>query len=192
MATAVESKAQTIAQFIDGNVVDDSDRVAVCIKGIVNGFPATLEAMYASWPFGISYTIETNVVVDPGEQRGASRGGTITVYPRFGRGISSIFTKLLLFEGSGSPVGDRRLEKVFNFSYDDRQMAERFIHYPAVSEYLFNLERLGKFSELIIRPEAGIYLAVPTNFKALEYENCRKTFELLGFMAKALFEAFPS
>lgn len=190
MATSVESKAQTIANFIDGNVVDDAERVAVCIKGVVNGFPATLEAMYANWPFGITYTIETNVVVDPTQQRGPHGGGTITIYPRFGRGITSLFTKLLLFEGSGSPVGDKRLEKVFNFSYDDRDMAERFVHYPAVSEYLFNLERLGKFSELIIRPEAGIYLAVPTNFNALEYETCRKTFELLGFMAKALFEAF--
>lgn len=189
MSTTAETKQQTIATMIDGRVVDDTDRVAVCIKGTVEGFPATLEAIYATWPFGVVYTIEVNVVEDPSAQR--TRGeGHITIYPRIGRGVGSIFTRLFLFESSGMHIGDKRLENVFNFSYDERSSAERLIHYPGVSEHLLNLNAIAKFSEVIIRPSVGIYLSQPNSFNSLDFDVCRSTFKSMGAIAKILHEAF--
>lgn len=187
----VASKAETIATFLDGGkVIDDSGRVAVCIKGMVDGFPATMEAIYPNWPFGVIYTIETNPVSDPANDQPPVGTSTLTVYPRVGRGIASFFTRLLLFESSGMPIGDKRLERVLNFSYDDRSMTERFIHYPGVSEYLLNLESIAKFSELICRFGVGIYLSQPASFNSLDYDVARNTFKTLGAMAKVMNEAF--
>lgn len=191
MSATTDSKKQTVASIIDGQIVDDADRVAVLIKGTVDGFPATLEAIYASWPFGVVYTLETTLVEDPARKAELAADHTrITIAPRIGRGPVSILTKLLLFESSGMPVGDKRLEKLLNFSYDDRDMTERFIHYPGVTEHLLNLNSIAKFSELIVRPSAGIYLAQPNSFNSLDYEVCRNTFKTLGALGKVLFEAF--
>jgi hypothetical protein len=83
-STTVQDKAQSIANLIDGNVIDDSSRVAVCVKGTVEGFPATMEAIYPRWPFGTIYTIETNANFDP---NGTVPQATwaMTIYPKVGR-----------------------------------------------------------------------------------------------------------
>jgi len=187
MSAATDSKKQTIANLIGGNIVDDGDRVAVCIKGLVDGFPATMEAIYAGWPFGVVYTLETTVLTD---QLQPQADGRITIYPRVGRGMASFFTKLFLFESSGLSVGDKGLEKIFNFSYEEREVAERFIHYPGIRELLIGLENVSKFSELVVRPGVGIYLAQPGCFDSLEFDVCRNTFQTLGAIGKVLFEAF--
>jgi hypothetical protein len=190
MNKTVADKSQTIATFIDGDVVDDAGRVAVCIKGMVDGFPATMEAVYPNWPFGVVYTVETNPVADPANDAPPTGSSTLTIYPRVGRGIASVFTRLLLFESAGSPIGDKRLEKVLNFSYDDRALTERFVHYPGVSEYLLNLESIAKFSELIVRFGVGIYLSQPTSFNGLDFDVARNTFKTLGALGKVMNEAF--
>ena len=62
-------KQEAVAGLIDGEVIDDSDRVAVCIKGIVNGFPARLETFMVGFPWSVSYALETNIVDNPDEDR---------------------------------------------------------------------------------------------------------------------------
>ncbi len=189
MSAVTDSKKETIANLIGGQIVEDGNRVAVCIKGLVDGFPATMEAIYTGWPFGVVYTLETSVLTgsSPSQQLPDSR---ITIYPRVGRGIASFFTKLFLFESSGLSVGDKVLERIFNFSYEDRDVAERFIHYPGVHEQLLGLENVSKFSELIVRPGVGIYLAQTDSFDGLEPDVCLNTFQALGALGKVLFEAF--
>ena len=59
-----DSKSRSIAQALDGKVVDDSARVAVCIKGSLLGFPATMEAFRPHFPFGVNYYIETGTEYD--------------------------------------------------------------------------------------------------------------------------------
>lgn len=190
MTANVEPKASAIAEIIEGSVVDDSQRVAVCIKGAVAGFPATLEAINPGWPFGVMYTIETHVATDPVNMPDPSRDSKIVICPRVGRGLMSIITKLLLFESSGRPVGDRKLENVFNFSYDERDVAERFAHYPGIADQLYFLEENAKFSEIVIRTQVGIYLAQPTSFNSLDLDVCRATFKSLGEIGRVLYEAF--
>jgi hypothetical protein len=187
---AVASKAETIATYIDGNVIDDTARVAVCVKGMVEGFPATLEAMYPNWPFGVIYTLETNPVSDPANEEAPQAYAQMTAYPRVGRGIASFFTRLLLFESTGMSVGEKRLERVLHISYDDRAVVERFVHYPGVTDNLLNLEHIAKFSELIIRFGVGIYLAQPKSFNGLDYDVARNTFATLGQLGRVLNEAF--
>jgi hypothetical protein len=82
------------------------------------------------------------------------------------------------------------LERVLNFSYDDRGHAERFVHYPGVSEILLNLESISKFSELILRFGVGIYLAQSASFNSLELDVARNTFKNLGALGKIMNEAF--
>jgi hypothetical protein len=190
MAVDVEAKKQAVADIIGGKVIDDSDRVAVCIKGSVLGLPATFEAINPGWPFGVMYTVESNVVVDPNQPAAGKPAARITIYPRMGRGLTSFFTRILLFESSGMPVGDKRLEGVFNFTYDERDVALRFVGYPRVSELLMALEHSARFSELVIKTDAGIYLAQPINFNSLSLDLCQATFKTVAELAQILFEAF--
>lgn len=192
MSVNLETQAQSIAEVIDGHVVDSSGRVAVSVKGTVSGFPATIEAIYPSWPFGVMYQLETSFSADPNAKpdKTARPAAQITLYPRMGRGITSLFTKLLLFESSSMPVGDKHLEKLFNFSYDNSEVAERFARYPGVSDYLTALEGISKFSELVVKTDTGVFLAQPTAFNSLDPEVCRATFRTLADLGQILFEAF--
>ncbi len=185
----LEAKLSAASEIIDGRVIKDSQRVAVCVKGLVLGFPATIEAISPGWPFGVMYTVETNVVVDPSQPQRQDLL-QLTIYPRMGRGLWSLFTKLLLFESKGMTVHDRKLEGVFNFSYDNSHAAERFVKYPGVSENLMLLETTTKFSEIVIKSDRGIYLSQPTSFNALNLDVCRATFRALGELGQVLFEAF--
>jgi hypothetical protein len=187
-----DAKKQAIAEIIEGQVVEDNDRVAVCIKGTVMGFPATMEAINTGWPFGVMYTVETNASGDPTRKPDTTNDCKMTIYPRMGRGMMGIVTKLLLFEGSGQAIGDKKLEKMFNFGYDDRATAERFFHYPGIADHLTVLENSTKFSEIVIRTKVGIYLSQPGSFSNLDLDVCRATFHALGEMGKVLFEAFSN
>jgi hypothetical protein len=187
--TEFDEKQERIAAMIDGKVVPDTGRVAVCVEGVIDGFPAKFEAFQPTWPFGVMYTVETNVVVDP-NQPDNRPVAKIQVYPRMGRGFFTIFTRILLFEAKGQPVSNRKLEKQFSFNYDERIIAERFINHPGVAEVIEELDYHSKFSELVIKTDVGVYLAQPTNFNALELDTCKATFDGLTELAEVLFEGF--
>ena len=187
----LQAKKETIADCIDGRIIDDSDRVAVCIKGVVGGFPATLEAIYPSWPFGCMYTVETNTAIDPDRDDDDERPSTrMTIYPRVGRGMMSFVTKIVLFETRGMSVSDKRSQDAFNFNYDNKDVADRLLHYPKVSAILMDLDNHAKFSEVVIKTDVGIYLSQPTPFNSLDVDVCRTTFKIMGELGQILFEAF--
>jgi hypothetical protein len=178
MAAQADLHAAALAEVIDGQVVDASERVAVSIKGYANGYAATLEAIMPSWPFGVMYTVETGGQGgEPDPERAVAK---ITISPRVGRGIGSIITNLLLFEGGGMKVEDKRLQNNFNFAFDHQPLTERFLQHNRVADLLIDLDDHCKFSEVIIRTDAGIYMAQPKSFNSLTPELCQKTFTILG------------
>lgn len=189
MAIDLQAKLQAAANVIDGRVIDDSERVGICIKGIVMGFPATIEAIGEGWPWPTTYTLETNPVVDP-NAREETYGAKISICPRVGRGFFRFFSNILLFESRGQPIGDKKLESKLIFSYDDRELAERFVRYPNVGDHLLALEHVSKFSEAIIKTDTGIYLSQPTSFKSVDLDVVRATFREMAELGQVLFDAF--
>lgn len=189
MAIDIAAKLRAVADIIEGRVVGEDPRVAICVKGSVLGFPATLEAIHPNWPFGVMYYVETQIIEDPHKIR-LSNSLNLTVCPRFGRGWTRFFAHLFLFEARGLSVNDKQLESRFIFSYNDGAQAERFVKYPGNPDRLARLEEFSKFTELTIRSDAGLYLAQPQSFHALDLDICRETFRLLGQLGQVLFEAF--
>lgn len=188
MTIDIEAKLQATAQIIEGRVIRNEPAVDVCVKGSVFGFPASLKALRPSWPFGVMYFLETEVVEDP--QAKAIDALEITISPRYGQGLWGIFTRLLLFESAGMSVADKQLDKKFICNYNDASEAERFMKYPGVADNLLKLEHYTKFSEMQIRSHAGIYMAQPASFKALDLDVCRESFKLLAQIGQVIFEAF--
>lgn len=185
----IEAKKKAVAQIIEGRVVHDEKRVAVCIKGSALGFPATLEATNFGWPLGCMYFIETKVIVDPSKPA-APHPLSLVITPRQGRGLLAIIFRLLLLESEGMPVGDKRIQSRFVITYADRDIAERFLKYPGVFDNLLKLEKYCQFGEMQIRGDAGIYLSQSTSFKKLDLDVCRETFRTLSELGQVLFEAF--
>lgn len=185
----LDAKKNACAQIIEGRVVDDHNRVAVCIKGSVLGFPATLEALSPKWPFGVTYYVETKVIDDPQKPANAE-DNTITIMPRHAKGLLAFVSRVLLFESHGLPIGDKKIESAFILGYTERAVAERFLKYPGVWETLSKLEQYCKFSELTIRVDAGLALMQSRSFNSLDLDVYRETFKLLGEMGQILFEAF--
>ncbi len=184
----LKAKLEAVAEIIEGRVVSDST-LPVCVKGAVLGFPATLQALSPNWPFGVSYCIETEVVDDPNRPARESVL-KMTLYPRLGRGLMGFITHVLLFESKGMPVPDKRLSGKFVFSYNDSDLAERFVKYPGVGEKLLALEEHSRFSEMTIKSDAGLVLSQPKSFNALDLDVCRATFRELAEIGQVLFEAF--
>lgn len=189
MSIDINAKQQAVANIIDGRVIDNTERVGVCIKGIVMGFPATLEAIGEGWPWPTTYTLETNPVVDPAD-REETYSAKISICPRVGRGFFRFFSNILLFEARGQSIGDKKLESKLIFSYDDRDLAERFIRYPGVGEHILALEHLSKFSEMVVKTDAGIYLSQPQCFKNVDLDVIRVTFREMAELGQVLFDAF--
>lgn len=189
MSIDLDAKQNAIAEIIDGHVVDDSDRVGICIKGIVMGFPATFEAVGAGWPWPVQYTLETN---PDNDERNEIDYAKISVSPRVGRGLLRFFSQVLLFESRGQSVGDKKLESKLILGYDNRDVAERFLRYPGVDDRLLALEHLSKFSEMVIKTNTGLYLSQPTSFNALDLDVVRVTFREMGELGQVLFDAFSS
>lgn len=184
------AKMQAVAEMLEGRIVDSQELgLAVCIKGSILGFPATLQAIGPGWPFGVTFVIETEVVEDPNKQR-ITDLLQMVVYPRMGRGILGFFSHVLLFESKGMSVKDKRLESRFIFSHNNEQLAERFVKYPGMADRLNALEDYSKFSEMTIKTDAGIVLAHPKSFNAMDLDACRVTFKTLGEMGQVIFEAF--
>ncbi len=188
MSELSPQKVNMMAQMIEGRVVEDT-RFEVTIKGTVLGFPATLQAIKASWPFGVTYTLETQVIDDP--NRPAQPDDlTMTISPRMTHGLMAFVARLLLFEPQGQHLQDKRMEKSFIFSFNNTMEAERFVKYPGVFENLLHLEEYAKFSEMVIKAHAGIVLSQPQNFNNLDPDVYRETFKILGEVGQILFEAF--
>lgn len=186
--TELEGKQLALAKLIDGQVVDDSDRVAVHVKGVVNGFPATLQAFATGWPFGCMYAIETSPpdreILNPLEH------AKITILPRMGRGVWAFFFHTFLFEAKGRGVRDKKLENKLIFSYDNVEPALRFCKYPGVPEILFEMEKYSKMKELVIKTDQGLYLTQGIAFKNLDLDVCQATFRWMGELGEVIHEAF--
>lgn len=184
-----DARALAIAQIIDGRRVQDNRPLEVCVKGSVLGFPASIEAINASWPFGVTYNLNTKIVIDP-EKQETSLPLKMTITPRTVRGPIAIIARLLLFESKGAPVGDKRYDSRYIISYNNVKLAERFARYPGVFENIAKLEQFCKFSELHIVSDAGISLNQPRAFNTLDLDICRETFRILGDLGQVLFDAF--
>ncbi|MBX9687946.1 MAG: hypothetical protein K2X27_14670 [Candidatus Obscuribacterales bacterium] len=181
------AKQNAVAKIIDGQVIDDSDRVAVCVKGTVNGFPAHFEAFMTGWPFGVTYVVESRL---PDEEEKGYEQAKINIVPRMGQGFFSFFAHILLFEGKGMSVNDKRLERKLIFSYDSRDAALRAVKYPGIPETLLILEEDCKLKELIIKTEAGVCFSQAVSFQDLDLDLCSATFNYLGQIAQVLHDLF--
>lgn len=182
-------KQNAVANLIDGQVTDETERVAVCIKGVVNGFPVTLEAFMVGWPWSVTYCIETNVVdkedVNPADH------AIINLVPRMGRGLLfGFFSRIFLFESKGASVGDKKLESSLIISFNNREPAMRFLRYPQVGDLLINLERYCKLREMIVRTDQGILFTQSNNFKTMDLDTFQATFKYLGELAQVIADAF--
>lgn len=186
--TELEGKQLALAKLIDGQVVDDTERVAVHVKGSINGFPATLQAFSTGWPFGCMYAIETNVVET--EPANPLEHAKITILPRMGRGPWSFFFHTFLFESKGRAVRDKKLESKLIFSYDNAEPALRFCKYPGVPDILLEMEKYSKIKELVIKTDQGLYLSQGISFKNLDLDVCQATFKWMGELGQVLHDAF--
>lgn len=186
---AQDWKLEAIANLIEGRVVDDSDRVEVCIKGTVLGFPATIEAFRAGFPFGATFFLEIGDLSD-GPKPFDPNALNMSFYPRMTRGLYSFFARLLLLESKGQPIDEPRIKSNFLVSYNSRDKAERFVHFPGVLEKVLKLEHYAKFSELVIRTDAGISLSQSSNFNSLEVEAAKEIFQTIGELGQIMFDNF--
>ncbi len=161
----------------------------IFVKGSVVGFPAIMQALFANWPFGVTYVIETKVIEDPNEPSSAD-SLNMSILPRIARGPFHSITRFVFFEARGMRVGDKRVQNRFVISANDKAEAERFIGYPEVFDKLQKLERLSHFSELTIKANAGIALSQPKSFNSLDLDVAREIFKMLAELGQILFEAF--
>ncbi|MBX9769965.1 MAG: hypothetical protein K2X29_01260 [Candidatus Obscuribacterales bacterium] len=184
-----EARIAAVAQIIDGRQIKDNRPLEVCVKGSVLGFPAAIEAINTNWPFGVTYNLDTKIVIDPSRQP-TNLPLKMTITPRTVSGPIAIFARLLLFEAQGMPVGDKRYDSRFVLSFNNVKLAERFARYPGVFENITKLEQFCKFSELHIISDAGLSLNQPRAFKTLDLDICRETFRIMGELGQVLFDAF--
>jgi len=184
-----EAKIASIAKILDGRIIHDEERVQVCIKGIVLRFPATLEAVRVSYPFGVTYSLETNI----NQSRRASSNTIplrIVLTPRLARGLFSIVARLLLLEGTGQKLDIPQIDTTFVCTCNLIDEAKQFMRRPDVQEKLLELAKYSQFTELLIRADAGLCLTQPTSFNTLDLEVCRETFRLLAEIGQIMREAF--
>lgn len=189
MTEISEDKVQTFAKIIEGQSITDDPRFEVFLKGTVLGFPVMLQAIKATWPFGLIYTVETQVIDDPNATPDPN-ALFMQLSPRVVRGFFAFFAKILLFEPTGQHLSDRRMQQHFMFSYNNALEAERFVRYPGLFENLIKLEQAAKFSELTIRAKAGLVLTQPHNFNSVQPDVFRETFKVMADVGQVLFEAF--
>lgn len=180
-------KQEAFAHLIEGKVVDDSQRVEVCIKGTVLGFRATIEATKASFPFGTNFFVETNVL--EGSKFDAP-SFAITVVPRVAKGILGIFTRMLLLDSHDSPIGMKAFDDVLLANGNDQGAMHRFLYYPGLADKIITLHNCSSFSEFHVQGGQGLVLNCPTSFNAFNFDAARETLALLGPIAQTLFEVF--
>lgn len=182
-------KLEAVANLVEGRVVDDTDRVEVCVKGTLLGFPVTLEAFRAGFPFGVTFFLEIGDLGE-GPKPLDPDALNLTLYPRMTRGLYSFFARLLLLESKGQPIDEPRIKSNFLVSYNSREKAERLVHFPGVLEKVLKLEHYAKFSELVLRTDAGISLSVPQNFNGLDMDVAKESFQTIGELGQIMFDNF--
>jgi hypothetical protein len=187
MATDTRAKLEETARMLDGRIKEPEagSGPAICVQGYVSGFPCRLEAFSPDWPFGVNYSIKTEIAPrNPGYETFA-----LTVIPRMGKGLFGFVTKLLFFEATGIKVQDKNLQKTFIFNCENRSSLDRFLGYSAIPDALLKLHALS-FNELKIVSNAGLYLSQPKSFSKLDLGACRETFRLLAEIGQVLYERF--
>jgi hypothetical protein len=182
-----EEKIARIAAYLEGRLVP-SELVDISIKGIILGFPTSLEAFKPNFPFGLNYFVETKVIEDPSAE--AVPLLQLNISARHSKGILAKLLRLILFEPRGQKLQQLELDKIFVASFNDSELATHFARHPGVAEILTNLYRCSKFSELIIKSDAGIFLAQPTSFDAVDVDSCLEVFKLLGDLGQVIFDSF--
>lgn len=183
----LEAKKELFAKIIEGNVVDDSERVAVLLRGNILGFPATLEATEPGFPFGSNFFVQTDVLKEHIDQDPTY---TITITPKFARGLTSVLGRLLMIDAHERPTGSAIFDGELLAHATDNDICQRLIHYPGMSEKLRHLHQFTNFRELHIQGKQGISMVCPTSFSQLSYDVAREAFIVMGDMAQTLFEAF--
>ena len=161
----------------------------IFVKGTVIGFPAILQALFANWPFGVTYVIETKVIDDP-NQAPDDKALDMAILPRLARGPFHSITRFVFLEAAGLRVGDKRTQNHFVISANNKKEAERFISYPEVFDKLLRLEKMSHFTEITIKANAGLALSQPKSFNSLDLDVTREIFKVLGELGQVLFEAF--
>ena len=185
----LESKKQAIAEILDGKVVDDSSRVQVCIKGSMLGFPTTIEAFRAGFPFGVNIYIETETEIERKKQNIVDPF-KISIRPRYVKGLLAIVSRIFLFESRGEKVGNKEFESRYVSQHSDYEMAEKFIRYPGIIENINELEKISQFNELVARAKYGVFLSQSKSFKQLDIDETRETLKNLANIGQVLFDAF--
>ncbi len=173
----IQTKLTELAQIIDGRVVPNQIAMKACVKGIVSGFPVTLEATQTNYPFGVSYFLETSHFSRPNNE-----SFKLTILPKYARGWFSFVTRFLLDLSI--------LDSTLIFKYDNGNLAKQFAHYPGVANNILLLEKLAHFSEMIIQSNTGLYLSQPTSFSELDLTVCKTVFDTMAKLGQVLFEAF--
>jgi hypothetical protein len=186
--TGNQIKSTSMAKLLDGRLVNDSQRVEICIKGAMLGFPATLEAIRANYPFGVTYFLETNIIEDPSASPVQPLKFVLT--PRYARGIFAMLGRILFFEGRGQKLEITGLDSKFICSTNRLDLARRFAQYPGIEDKLSKLHKYSDFSELLIKTDAGISLSQPTSFNALDVDVFKEVFNLLGELGQVIFDNF--
>jgi hypothetical protein len=184
-----EAKLQALADLIEGKVVDDSARVEACIKGTVIGFPATIEAMRLSFPFGCSFFLETDVLRE-NKSKKSSGEFTLTVSHRLVTGFWAKFSRILLIDHTDKPLGMKKFDSEYIAKTNDDEQALRFVQYPSMIDKLLLLSQYSNFTELHVRSGYGVVLVQPTSIEKLDLDTVRETFRVFGEVAQVVFEAF--
>ncbi|MBX9671542.1 MAG: hypothetical protein K2X93_28395 [Candidatus Obscuribacterales bacterium] len=189
MSTDTQEKVESVARMLQGKVVENTAGLEICAKGTTLGFPATLQAIGATFPFGVTYIVETNVLGEK-EQEADPDVLNLTIMPRYAKGILGFITRLLLLESKGQRIGERKFDSKYILSFNEHSAAERFLKYPGVMEKIDSLQTATKFSELGIKAKAGLYLSQPTNFNSISLDVVRTTFKAIGELGQILVESF--
>lgn len=184
-----DAKLQALAELIEGKVIDDTNRVEACIKGTVIGFPATIEAIRVSFPFGCSFFLETDVLNENKKQK-SSGEFTLTVSHRLVTGFWAKFSRILLVDHSDKPVGLKKFDSEFIAKSNNDDQALRFVQYPSMIDKLLLLSQYTNFTELHVRSGYGVVLVQPTSIEKLDIDTTRETFRVFGEIAQVVFEAF--
>lgn len=186
MTIDTQAKLNAVAEMLEGQVAQEAVGMEVCVKGQMLGFPATLQGLRASFPFGITYIVEVNVMNEAGGEDPLN----MTIMPRYARGFLGFITRILLLESRGQKIGDKNFDSKFLLSFNDHNTSERFIKYPGVIEKIEALQVNTKFSEMGVKSKAGLYLTQPTSFNSVNLDVVRVTFKMLAEIGQVLFEAF--
>jgi hypothetical protein len=186
-AKTIDAKIATVADIVQGRRIA-SETVEISIKGVVLGFPATLEAFRPGFPFGVNYVVETKVVDDP--LSADNQALKLVFAPRYAHGLLASLARLVLFEPRGTALGEGRIDERFICRFNQLDEAKRFARYPGVADKLLSLNRTSHFSELVIKADAGLYLSQPVSFNQLDLDVCRETFRILGELGQVVFDAF--